>query len=116
MLNVYGIPNCGTVKKARAWLDEHGLACTFHDFKKAGVPEDRLLAWEAALGWERLLKKTGTTWRALPLDAKADLDRGKALELMRQQHNLIRRPIVALPDGRIIAGFVEAEYAAAFKE
>ncbi|TQV61566.1 MAG: Spx/MgsR family RNA polymerase-binding regulatory protein [Halothiobacillaceae bacterium] len=113
MIKVFGIPHCGTVKKARAWLDARGLACQFHDFKKEGVPDERLLAWEALLGWEKLLKKTGTTWRALPMDARADLNRDKALDLLRQQHNLIRRPIVELPDGRILSGFVEAEYQAA---
>ena len=116
MMKVYGIPNCGTVKKARAWLEQHGQAYQFHDFKKEGVPEDRLQAWEAALGWEKLLKKTGTTWRALPEEARTDLDREKALDLLGAQHNLIRRPIVELPDGRLLAGFVEAEYEAAFRE
>lgn len=116
MMKVYGIPNCGTVKKARAWLDARGLDYQFHDFKKEGVPEDRLLAWEAQLGWEKLLKKTGTTWRTLPEEAKAGLNRDKALALLRSQPNLIRRPIVELPDGRLVAGFVEAEYEAALKE
>ncbi|MEW5973819.1 MAG: arsenate reductase [Pseudomonadota bacterium] len=116
MMKVYGIPNCGTVKKARAWLEQHGQEYFFHDFKKEGVPEDRLLAWEATLGWEKLLKKTGTTWRALPEEARAGLGRDKALDLMRSQHNLIRRPIVELPDGRLLAGFVESEYEAAFRE
>jgi len=116
MMKVYGIPNCGTVKKARAWLEQRGQAYQFHDFKKEGVPEDRLMAWEATLGWEKLLKKTGTTWRALPEEARADLDRAKALALLGAQHNLIRRPIVELPDGRLLAGFVEADYEAAFGE
>lgn len=115
MLHVYGIPNCGTVKKARAWLDQHGFEYSFHDFKKGGVPEEHLLAWVAALGWEKLLKKTGTTWRTLPDEAKTDLNRDKVLGLLREQHNLIRRPIVELPDGRLLAGFVEAEYAAALE-
>lgn len=116
MLHLYGIPNCGTVKKARTWLDKRAQPYTFHDFKKEGVPEDRLLIWEAALGWEKLLKKTGTTWRALPDEAKTELNRDKALVLMRQQHNLIRRPILEMVDGRILACFIEAEYDAAFKE
>lgn len=116
MMKVYGIPNCGTVKKARAWLEQHGQEYRFHDFKKEGVPDDRLLAWEATLGWEKLLKKTGTTWRALPEEARTDLDRDKALDLLRAQHNLVRRPIVELPEGRLLAGFVEAEYEAAFRE
>jgi Spx/MgsR family transcriptional regulator len=116
MVELYCIPNCGTVKKARAWLEQHGHEYFFHDFKKEGVPEDRLRAWEATLGWEKLLKKTGTTWRSLPEDAKAGLDRDKALALMQSQPNLIRRPILELPDGRLLAGFVESEYEAAFKE
>ena len=115
MLHVYGIPNCGTVKKARAWLDQHGFEYSFHDFKKEGVPEDRLLVWETTMGWEKLLKKTGTTWRTLPDEAKTELTRDKALGLLREQHNLIRRPIVERPDGSILAGFVEAEYKAAFE-
>ncbi|MDM7321773.1 MAG: arsenate reductase [Gammaproteobacteria bacterium] len=116
MLHIYGISNCGTVKKARAWLEQRGLPYDFHDFKKDGVPKDHLLAWESSLGWEKLLKKTGTTWRTLPEEAKAGLNRDKALALLRSQPNLIRRPIVELPDGRLLVGFVEAEYETTFKE
>jgi Spx/MgsR family transcriptional regulator len=116
MLHVYGIPNCGTVKKARAWLEQHGIPYQFHDFKKEGVSDAQLRRWEERLGWEKLLKKTGTTWRALPEEAKAGLNRDKALALLRSQPNLIRRPLLELPDGRLLAGFVEAEYATAFKE
>lgn len=112
---IYGISNCGTVKKALAWLERRGQSYQFHDFKKEGVPEDRLLAWEAMLGWEKLLKKTGTTWRTLPKEAKVDLDRDQALALLHSHPNLIRRPIVELPDGRLLVGFIETEYAATFK-
>ncbi|MEW6444522.1 MAG: arsenate reductase [Pseudomonadota bacterium] len=114
MLQVHGIPNCGTVKKARAWLDARGLDYQFHDFKKAPPTEERLRAWEQQLGWEKLLKKTGTTWRTLPDEAKAELNRDKAIALLAAHHNLIRRPIVEQPDGRLLAGFIEAEYHAAF--
>jgi len=114
MLQVHGIPGCDTVRKARRWLEQHGLPYRFHDFKQGGVSMDRLQAWETALGWERLLKKTGTTWRTLPEEAKAGLNRDQALALLYQHPNLIRRPIIELPDGRLLAGFVEAEYAATF--
>ncbi|MEW6764903.1 MAG: arsenate reductase [Pseudomonadota bacterium] len=112
-MKVYGIPNCGTVKKARAWLEAHGFDYSFHDFKKEAVSAGHLHAWEGRIGWEKLLKKTGTTWRALPEEAKHGLDRDKALALLAAHHNLIRRPVVELPDGRLLAGFVEAEYQAA---
>lgn len=111
MLHVFGIPHCTTVKKARTWLDEHQLAYTFHDFKKEGARLDKLQRWAQILGWEKLLKKTGTTWRALPEEVKTGLDEGKALKLMQQYPNLIRRPIVELPDGRLLVGFDAAEYA-----
>ncbi len=116
MIELYGIPNCGTVKKARAWLEQHGRAYRFHDFKRGGVAEDRLLAWEASLGWERLLKRTGTTWRTLPEEAKRGLDRDQALHLLRAHPNLIRRPIVEWPDGRISAGFDAQEFATHLQE
>ena len=74
MITLYGIPNCDTVKKARVWLDTHGAAYAFHDYKKAGVDEAALRGWVSRLGWEKLLNRSGTTFRKLPDDAKADLD------------------------------------------
>ena len=114
-IELYGIPNCTTVKKARAWLEQHGIETTFHDYKKAPITIEKLAAWEAVLGWETLLKKTGTTWRTLPEELKTDLSRDKVLRLLHDQPNLIRRPIAEFSDGRILAGFAESQYLAAFQ-
>ena len=95
MIILYGIPNCDTVKKARAWLNAQGLAHEFHDFKKAGVPADRLAAWESELGWEKLLNRKGTTWRKLaPAEQAGAVDTASAQALMRAQPSLIKRPVV----------------------
>jgi len=114
-IQIYGIPNCTTVKKARAWLEQHGIEASFHDYKKSPLTLEQLATWEAKLGWETLLKKTGTTWRALPDEAKAELSRDKVLHLLHEHPNLIRRPIAELSDGRILAGFAESQYLAAFQ-
>ncbi|MBV8380037.1 MAG: ArsC family reductase [Paucibacter sp.] len=103
---LYGIPNCDTVKKARAWLAEHDIAYEFHDFKKAGVPAERLQAWMAAVGWEKLLNRAGTTWRELDADQQAGAaDAVGAARLMREQASVIKRPVVEWADGRISVGF-----------
>ena len=105
MTTLYGIPNCDTVKRARAWLDEHGIAYRFHDFKKAGVPADRLEQWADAVGWEKLLNRQGTTWRKLdPALQAAAADRAGALRLMREHPSVIKRPVVEWP-GRTTVGF-----------
>jgi arsenate reductase (glutaredoxin) len=110
---VYGIPNCDTVKRARAWLAEHGHAPVFHDFKKAGVPPARLDAWLAAAGWETLLNRKGTTWRGLPEDTKAAVTGPAAAKaLMLSQPSVIKRPVVEWDDGRISVGFDAAAWAA----
>lgn len=105
-----GIPNCDTVKKARAWLTEHEVPHTFHDYKKAGVPEDRLRGWVKAVGWERLLNRAGTTFRKLPDADKADLDEAKAITLMIAYPSTIKRPVVE-GDGVLLVGFDPARYA-----
>lgn len=103
---LYGIPGCDTVKRARAWLADQGQAATFHDFKKQGVPGDRLPAWAGAVGWQRLLNRSGTTWRKLDAAAQAAAgDEAGALALMRQQPSVIRRPVVEWPDGTVTVGF-----------
>jgi Spx/MgsR family transcriptional regulator len=108
---LYGIPNCDTVKKARAWLGQHGVDHRFHDFKKGGLPPERLPHWLAALGWEQLLNRQGTTWRKLDDAAKAAVrDEAAAVQLMREQPSVIRRPVVDWPDGRISVGFDAAEW------
>jgi Spx/MgsR family transcriptional regulator len=105
-VTVYGIANCDTVKRARAWLVDHGVDATFHDFKKAGVPIDDLEAWMAAVGWERLLNRQGTTWRKLDDGVRATVhDHATARALMLAQPSVIRRPVVRWPDGRLTVGF-----------
>ncbi len=108
---LYGIPNCDTVKKARAWLAEHGREVRFHDFKKAGVPADRLDAWLAVAGWERLLNRHGKAWRALD-DATRDAvhDAEGAKRVMLAQPSTIKRPVVEWPDGAITVGFDAADW------
>lgn len=106
MITVYGIPNCATVQKARAWLDAHGRTHTFHDFKKQGVPQARLDAWLAALGWEALLNRRGTTWRQLDETTRAGVtDAASARALMLTRPTVIRRPVVEWSDGQVTAGF-----------
>ena len=103
---LYGIPNCDTVKKARAWLQQQGRDVEFHDFKKSGVPDDRLDAWIAAVGWERLVNRAGTTWRKLDEPQRAAVvDAASAKRLMLAQSSVIKRPVVEWPDGAITVGF-----------
>ncbi len=112
MIILYGIPNCDTVKKARAWLTAQGLVHEFHDFKKAGVPADRLTAWESALGWQKLLNRKGTTWRKLnPQEQDSAVDASSAQTLMRAQPSLIKRPVVEW-GSRTTVGFDPIAWAA----
>ena len=112
-ITLFGIPNCDTVKRARAWLAEHGAAAAFHDFKKAGVPPARLDAWLQAAGWERLLNRKGTAWRALPDALKASVvDAASARRVMLEQVSTIKRPVVEWPDGAITVGFDVADWVA----
>ena len=112
MITLYGIPNCDTVKKARVWLGQNGVEHAFHDYKKTGIDRSRLEGWVAELGWETVLNRAGTTFRALPDADKAGLDAAKAVELMLAQPSMIKRPILDLGDRRI-AGFKPEIYAAA---
>jgi arsenate reductase len=105
----YGIPNCDTVKKARAWLDGRGIAYAFHDYKKEGADPARLAAWDDAVGWEALLNRRGTTYRALSEADKADIDRDKALTLMVASPSLIRRPVIEHAGG-LLVGFDATEW------
>jgi arsenate reductase len=113
MITLYGIKNCDTVKKARAWLDPRGIGYAFHDYKSVGVDPDQLAAWAKELGWERLLNRAGTTFRKLPDADKEGLDESKALRLMREQPSMIKRPLVD-KDGELILGFKADQYEAAF--
>ena len=103
---LYGIPNCDTVKKARAWLQAQGIDAKFHDFKKAGVPHEPLDAWLDAVGWEALLNRKGTTWRTLDDAARAGVvDRATARELLLAHPSAIKRPVVEWDDRQISVGF-----------
>jgi Spx/MgsR family transcriptional regulator len=103
---LYGLPNCDTVKRARAWLAGQGVAASFHDLRKAGVPPDRLDAWLAALGWEPLLNRRGTTWRQLDEGTRAGVvDAATARAVMLAQPSVIKRPVVEWGDGAISVGF-----------
>lgn len=110
-LTLFGISNCDTVKKARAWLETRDVPYAFHDFKKLGVPADRLEGWVQAVGWESLFNRRGTTFRGLMEAEKADLDRAKAMELMSAHPSLIKRPVVTANDGRVTVGFSEETFA-----
>ena len=115
MMTLYGIANCDTVKKARGWLDDHGVAYAFHDYKKLGVSADKLSEWCEALGWEKILNRAGTTFRKLPDADKGGLDRDKAIALMLAQPSMIKRPIVE-HRGEVLAGFDPARYSTMFTE
>ena len=111
-ITLYGIPNCDTVKRARAWLAANGVDAAFHDFKKAGVPAARLEAWLAAAGWERLLNRSGTTWRKLDDAVRASaVDAAGAKRVMLEQPSVIKRPVVEWGDGRITVGFDADDWA-----
>lgn len=110
---IYGIKACDTMKKARAWLDSHGIAHEFHDYKAKGVQRDVLEGWVRALGWETLLNRAGTTFRKLPEADKADLDQQKAVTLMLAHPSMIKRPVLDV-DGHLIAGFKPEAYATTF--
>jgi arsenate reductase len=106
MLMVYGIPNCDTVKKARAWLAAQGIESQFHDYKKQGVPADRLDAWIKAVGWEVLVNRQGTTWRKLGDDAKAGVtDAASAKALMLANASVIKRPVFEKDGKVLVVGF-----------
>ena len=109
MTILYGIPNCDTVKKARTRLDGNGVVYAFHDYKKAGVDPVALDHWIAAVGWEPLLNRAGTTFRKLPDADRADIDAATARALMLAHPSLIKRPVVE-HDGVLLVGFKPAEW------
>ncbi|MBM0108276.1 ArsC family reductase [Steroidobacter sp. S1-65] len=109
MTALYGIKNCDTMKKARTWLDEHGVQYEFHDYKASGIERDKLEAWCKQVGWEVLLNRAGTTFRRLPESERADLNERKAIALMLQQPSMIKRPVLER-GGRLLVGFKPAEY------
>jgi arsenate reductase len=104
MLKIYGIKACDTMKKAFNWLDQHGIAYEFHDYKKAGAPEKQLRQWIRKLGWETVINKRGTTWKKLPEDARASMDAESAVAAALDNPSLVKRPIIE--QGTILlAGF-----------
>jgi arsenate reductase (glutaredoxin) len=107
---LYGIKNCDTMKKAWTWLDSHGVAYRFHDYRTAGIDRARLEKWVQELGWEVLLNRAGTTFRKLPDADKQDLDAEKAIGLMLAQPSMIKRPVLE-KDGRLTVGFKPETYA-----
>ena len=109
-ITIYGIKNCDTMKRARAWLDSHGVAYDFHDFKSAGIAKDKLKQWSDRLGWEVLLNRAGTTFRKLPEDEKEGLNEKKALALMLAQPSMIKRPVLEV-GGNLLVGFQPEIYA-----
>lgn len=110
---LYGIPNCDTVKRARAWLAERGVAHRFHDFKKAGVPEPEIDAWLRAFGWERLLNRKGNAWRALDDATRgAVVDAASARRVMLAHASTIKRPVVAWRAGELTLGFDADDWSA----
>jgi Spx/MgsR family transcriptional regulator len=113
MIIVYGIPNCDTVKKARKWLDAAGIAHRFHDLRKDGLDAGRLDGWIAAVGWDVLLNRSGTTFRALPDADKAALDAARAAAIMLAQPAMIKRPVVEYPGGTLV-GFKPDDWAVRF--
>ncbi|MGE5154586.1 MAG: ArsC family reductase [Bdellovibrio bacteriovorus] len=113
MVTLYGIANCDTMKKARAWLDGRGVAYVFHDFKKAGVDEALVRGWVTELGWEALVNRRGTTWRRLPESAREGIDAEAAVRLLVEHPSLIRRPVLDTGGTRHV-GFSEDLYRGLF--
>ena len=111
-VTIYGIKNCDTMKKARAWLDQRGVAYAFHDYKAAGIDRATLEGWARQAGWEVLLNRAGTTFRALPDTEKADIDEDKAIRLMLANPSMIKRPVFETAD-QLLVGFKLDSYLAA---
>ena len=111
-ITIYGIKNCDTMKKARAFLDKRGIGYAFHDYKTAGIERARLEGWAKKAGWEALLNKAGTTFRKLPDADRQGLTEAKAIELMLAQPSMIKRPVLELGGGKLLVGFKPEQYAA----
>lgn len=114
-ITIYGIKNCDTMKKAFTWLQSHGVAHDFHDYKAGGIDKAHLERWCAALGWETVLNRAGTTFRKLPEADRENLNEKKAIALMMAQPSMIKRPMLEYGSGKVMAGFRPEQYAAALK-
>ncbi len=108
-VKLFGIPNCDTMKKARRWLDDNGVAYEFHDYKKLGVPEKELKRWVKEVGWEALLNKRGTTWRKLDDKTKNNIDEASAIKIMLDNPSIIKRPVIE-SEKVLLVGFDTSEY------
>jgi Spx/MgsR family transcriptional regulator len=114
-ITIYGIKNCNTMKKARAWLEKRGVEYAFHDYKTVGIERAKLEGWATKAGWETLLNRAGTTFRKLPDKDKDGITEKKAIALMIGQPSIIKRPVLELGSGKLLVGFKPEEYAAVVK-
>ena len=112
MPTIYGIRNCDTMKKARAFLAKRGVAYDLHDYKVAGIERGKLEGWARKVGWETLLNKAGTTFRKLPDKDKEGLTEAKAIKLMLAQPSIIKRPVLEAGSGKLLVGFKPEQYEA----
>jgi Spx/MgsR family transcriptional regulator len=112
-ITLFGIKNCDTMKKARAWLDNHGVVYTFHDYKIEGISRARLEEWSKKVGWEVLLNRSGTTVRKLPDSNRENLSEKKAIALMLAQPSMIKRPVLEAAN-KLLVGFKPEAYAGVF--
>jgi arsenate reductase len=116
MYILYGIPNCDTVKKARTWLEKHKIAYQFHDYKQHGINAAKLKAWMKAAGWDTVLNKKSTTWRALTAEQQADImDAASAIPFLQENTSGIKRPLIEKEGKVVVIGFDEKKYADLFK-
>jgi arsenate reductase len=114
-ITIYGIKNCDTMKKARAWLDKRGVEYAFHDYKTVGIAREKLEGWAKKAGWETLINRAGTTFRKLPDKDKNGLTDKKAIALMLAQPSMIKRPVLELGGGKLLVGFKPEEYDASLR-
>ncbi len=111
-ITMYGIANCDTIRKARKWLDNHGIDYRLHDYRKDGLTREMLISFIERLGWEALLNRRGTTWRKLPAQIRDNIDRNSAIEVMLEQPAIIKRPLLERDDGELQCGFSADGYKA----
>jgi len=109
-ITIYGIKNCDTMKKARAWLDKHGVEYAFHDYKTAGIERERMEKWAKKAGWETIINRAGLTFKKLPDKDKEGVTEKKAIALMLKQPSMIKRPVLELSGGRLLVGFAPEQY------
>ena len=105
LMRIYGIKNCDTMKKAFVWCEQHGVAYEFHDYKKQGVPRDRLVEWCRHVGWKSLLNTKGPTWRKLTPEQQDISTQSKAVAIMLENSSVIRRPVIETSEGKLLIGF-----------